>query len=119
MTTFEQGWGARPFKEQFPQLDDEDAAKLDEINGAITLLFAHGVLTYSMTSNARSRLPRVVAEALRNARPRTGRLTRSAPKPPEQPGWWYYSPEAWSMGPFDTEAAMELDIAERYNEASA
>ena len=36
--TFEQGWSARPFKEQFPDLTDIEAQRLDEVNKAISTL---------------------------------------------------------------------------------
>ena len=37
--TFEQGWAAKPFKEQFPDMDTDVATRLDRINEAITKLF--------------------------------------------------------------------------------
>ena len=43
--TFEQGWSARPFKEQFPELDDIEAQKLDKVNEAISTLYFDDMLT--------------------------------------------------------------------------
>lgn len=64
--TFEQGWGARPFKEQFPQLSDATAQRLDDINAAITLLYVRDVITESMMLTARNKkFPKAVATALR------------------------------------------------------
>lgn len=37
--TFEQGWAARPFKEQFPEPSDREADRLDRLNCAIMLFF--------------------------------------------------------------------------------
>lgn len=64
--TFEQGWGARPFKEQFPQLSTATAQRLDDINAAITLLYVRDLITESMMLSARNKkFPKVVAAALR------------------------------------------------------
>ena len=63
--TFEQGWAAKPFKVQFPQLSDESASRLDAINEAITLLYLSGIITHSMVASARQKkFPKVVADAL-------------------------------------------------------
>ena len=43
--TFAQGWSARPFKEQFPELTDIEAQKLDKVNEAITRLYLDDMLT--------------------------------------------------------------------------
>ena len=48
-------------------------------------------------------------------RPRTGRLKRLAPVADK---WWYVSPSAYTIGPFDSEAAMEQDIALHYEESN-
>lgn len=55
---------------------------------------------------------------VRQERPRTGMLKRMPPSP-TQPKWWYVSPSAYSIGPFDSEAAMEQDIALHYVEDDA
>lgn len=69
MTTFEQGWAARPFKEQFPHMRDDDAKQLDAINEAVTTLYMSGILTEgARDSIRRKRVPRAVAEALERAR---------------------------------------------------
>lgn len=67
--TFEQGWSAAPFKEQFPELSDTAAGLLDKVNHAITLLSIHGVITDSEMHKARqTRFPKLVASALERAR---------------------------------------------------
>lgn len=66
--TFEQGWAARPFKEQFPVLEDKQAERLDRLNGAITDLYVGGMLTASQMNAIRSKkMPRAVSEALAKA----------------------------------------------------
>lgn len=67
MRTFEQGWAAKPFKEQFPQLSEAQAKKLDDLNSAITLLSIHGLLTDSQIKIVRgNKMPKAVeAELLR------------------------------------------------------
>ena len=45
--TFEQGWAAKPFKEQFPDMDTDVATRLDRINEAITTLFLEDMITDS------------------------------------------------------------------------
>lgn len=63
--TFEQGWAAKPFKEQFPELGDKAAERLDSINAAITLMRAAGLLTDSQSKDIRmKKFPRVVESAL-------------------------------------------------------
>lgn len=65
MATFEQGWAARPFAEQFPQLDAATAKRLDDYNHAITTLRLGGLLTDSQSDVIRSKkMPKVVGEAL-------------------------------------------------------
>lgn len=67
--TFEQGWSARPFKEQFPELTDIEAQKLDKINTAITLLSMADLLTFSQTDAIRQKkMPKVVSAAISKAR---------------------------------------------------
>lgn len=67
--TFEQGWAARPFKKQFPELSNSDAQKLDEINEAITLLSLTDMLTNSQFDAIRSkRFPKMVSRLVHKAR---------------------------------------------------
>ena len=44
--TFEQGWAARPFKEQFPELSDKEAERLDteRLDWLIEQGCSHGVV---------------------------------------------------------------------------
>lgn len=66
---FEQGWAARPFKEQFPELGEKEAERLDKINAAITLLSIADLLTFSQTDAIRQKkMPKVVSEAISKAR---------------------------------------------------
>ena len=66
--TFEQGWAARPFKEQFPALDDKNAERLDKLNHAITLLRVNGMLTDSAHRDIREKkMPKAVEAALNSA----------------------------------------------------
>lgn len=70
--TFEQGWAARPFKEQFPQLSDNAAGHLDRVNAAITDLYLSEVITHSAMENARQKkFPKLVAKALAEAHAET------------------------------------------------
>ena len=65
--TFEQGWSARPFKEQFPELTDIEAQKLDEVNKAISTLYIDDMLTDSQLDAIRDKkFPRMVAKVLRS-----------------------------------------------------
>ena len=67
--TFEQGWAARPFKEQFPELDDEQAKWLDRLNFSITDLLLSDQLTDSQVRAIREKkFPKVVGKAVREAR---------------------------------------------------
>lgn len=67
--TFEQGWAARPFKAQFPELDDKDAERLDRLNMAITDLYIGDLLTDSQVDAIRQKkFPKVVAKAVNAAR---------------------------------------------------
>lgn len=64
-TTFEQGWAARPFKEQFPQLTDAEAEHLDKLNQYITYLRFADMLTDSQADTMRQKkMPRAVSKAL-------------------------------------------------------
>ena len=59
--TFEQGWAARPFKEQFPDMDEDTAGRLDKINSAITTLFLEDMITESqMHSIRQKKFPKMV-----------------------------------------------------------
>lgn len=67
--TFEQGWGAAPFKEQFPELDDKTADRLDRLNMGIANLYLGGLLTDSQVDAIRQKkFPKVVGKAVREAR---------------------------------------------------
>ena len=71
--TFEQGWFARPFKEQFPELTDAEANKLDEVNKAISTLYFDDMLTDSQLDAIRGKkFPRLVSEAVNKARKEKG-----------------------------------------------
>lgn len=64
-TTFEQGWAARPFKEQFPELPDREAARLDRLNAAITDMSMADLLTSSQRAAIRQkRFPKLVSEVV-------------------------------------------------------
>ena len=61
--TFEQGWAAKPFKEQFPDMDESAAGRLDEINSAITTLLIGGMITFSqMTTIREKKFPKLVGQ---------------------------------------------------------
>lgn len=63
--TCEQGWAARPFKEQFPQLTDAEAGHLDKLNSYITYLRFADMLTDSQADTMRQKkMPRAVGKAL-------------------------------------------------------
>ena len=71
--TFEQGWSARPFKEQFPELSDAGAEKLDEVNKAISTLYFDDMLTDSQLDAIRGKkFPRLVSKAISQARKEKG-----------------------------------------------
>lgn len=63
--TFEQGWAARPFKEQFPFLPDREAERLDRLNRAITDMVMADLITNSqLDSIRRKRFPKLVGEVV-------------------------------------------------------
>lgn len=63
--TFEQGWAARPFAEQFPQMDAKEAERLDHINTSITTLYLAGLLTDKQANEIRTKkFPKVVTKAV-------------------------------------------------------
>ena len=67
--TFEQGLSARPFKEQFPELSDFEAQKLDKVNDAVSTLYFDDMLTDGQLDTIRDKkFPRLVSEAVSQAR---------------------------------------------------
>lgn len=78
MATFEQGWAARPFKEQFPELDDKAAERLDRLNMGITEMLMADLITDSQAHAIRQkRFPKLVSALVAKARSAT-------PCPPSQ-----------------------------------
>jgi len=67
-----QGVAAPPFKEQFPELSDTDAAMLDEINFAITLLYIQSLITRSAMDSARKKFVALVTKKVVAARKKGG-----------------------------------------------
>ena len=71
--TIEQGWSARPFKEQFPELADAEAQRLDKVNEAIYRLYLSDMLTYNQLYAIRDeKFPLLVSEAVSQARKEKG-----------------------------------------------
>ena len=71
--TFEQGWSARPFKEQFPELSDFEAQRLDKVNEGIYRLYFDDMLTDDQMYKIRDeKFPRLVSEAVNQARNKKG-----------------------------------------------
>ena len=71
--TFEQGWSARPFKEQFPELSDFEAQRLDKVNEGIYRLYFDDMLTDGQLYTIRDKkFPRLVSEAVSQARKEKG-----------------------------------------------
>lgn len=69
--TFDQGWAARPFKEQFPELSDKEAERLDRLNFAITDMAMADLITDSQRDAIRTkRFPKVVSASVNAARKR-------------------------------------------------
>ena len=67
--TFEQGWAARPFAEQFPELPADRAAWLDRLNAGITNMLLSGLMTQAAADTARhKKFPKLVSEELAKAR---------------------------------------------------
>mgnify|MGYP003588671706 CR=1 FL=1 len=63
--TFEQGWAARPFAEQFPEMDAKEAERLDRLNHAITDLYMADMPTDSQVKAIREKkMPRAVGKAV-------------------------------------------------------
>ena len=70
---FAQGWTARPFKEQFPELTDTEARRLDKVNEAITMLYLDDLLTDEQLYAIRDeKFPRLVSKAVSQARNKKG-----------------------------------------------
>lgn len=79
--TFDQGWAARPFKEQFPELSDKEADHLDKINHAITIMLIADLITDSQRDAIRmKRFPKLVSKVVNAARKRAARAARTAQK---------------------------------------
>ena len=71
--TFEQGWAASPFKEQFSELSEADARKLDEVNRAIYLLYFTDLITHAQNVSIRNtKFPKLVKGLLNQARKEKG-----------------------------------------------
>ena len=67
--TFEQGWSARPFKEQFPELDAAKAKRLDEVNHAISSLYFEDMITESQKDTIRNKkFPKMVSSFVMDVR---------------------------------------------------
>ena len=67
--TFEQGWAARPFAEQFPELPEDRAEFLYRLNRGITDLYVADLLTCSQIDAIRQkRFPKGVSEEIGKAR---------------------------------------------------
>lgn len=79
--TFEQGWAARPFKEQFPELSDKDAERLDRLNHAITDMVMADLITSSQVDAIRAKkFPKLVGQVVSAARNRAAQERK-----PDQP----------------------------------
>ena len=71
--TFEQRWSARPFKEQFPELSDFEAQRLDKVNKAISTLYFDDMLTDGQLNAIRDKkFPRLVSKVVSQARKEKG-----------------------------------------------
>lgn len=64
MSSFELGWDAPSFKEQFPELSDYDAAHFDLDNDAITRLRIRGYLTDSARDAAIKKIGKAIKKSL-------------------------------------------------------
>ena len=81
--TFEQGWAARPFKEQFPDMDTDVATRLDRINEAITTLFLEGMITESqMHAIRQKRFPKMVGREVAKMSKKVARMGKKVVKNP-------------------------------------
>ena len=82
--TFAQGWSARPFKEQFPELTDIEAQKLDKVNEAITRLYLDDMLTDEQLYTIRDKkFPRLVSKTVSQARKEKRREEMTTTQQPE------------------------------------
>ena len=71
--TIEQGLSARPFKEQFPELSDFEAQRLDKVNEGIYRLYFDDMLTDSQLYKIRDeKFPRLVSKVVSQARKEKG-----------------------------------------------
>ena len=69
MDTFEQGWAARPFKYQFPELSDNDAASIDRRYRAVTDMLMADLITRTQAESIRmKRFPKIVSRLVTLAR---------------------------------------------------
>ncbi len=65
----EQGWSARPFKEQFPELGEAEAKMLDEVNHAISSLYFGDMITEIQWNTIRNKkFPKMVSSFVMDAR---------------------------------------------------
>ncbi len=65
MGSFELEWGARSFKEQFPQLSDKQAELFDEDNKALMRLRVRGYLTDSVRDTVIKKIGKALDAALK------------------------------------------------------
>ena len=75
--TVEMGWAAKSIKEQFPQLPDAVANRLQMDSDSITHLSMRGIITTTESKKVIFRFSGMVSDALKDAR----RAARSEAKP--------------------------------------
>lgn len=63
----EMGWGARPLKEQFPMISENDAQHLDRDNQDFHRLKVRGLITDVEARSIRKRYAKSVEEAIKAA----------------------------------------------------
>lgn len=63
----EMGWGARPIKEQHPDLSDDLCQHFDRDNQDLSRLVLRGIITPSQAAISRQRYVKKVGEAIRSA----------------------------------------------------
>jgi hypothetical protein len=66
--TIQMGWGAPKIKEQFPDLPDAAANRLQMDSDSITHLSMRGIITEGEKRKAVNRFSRLFSEALKDAR---------------------------------------------------
>ena len=66
--TVEMGWAAKPIKEQFPQLTDAVANRLQMDSDSITHLSMRGIIAPAEKKKALFRFSGMVSDALKDAR---------------------------------------------------